>query len=97
MKPRSSLPTLTQWPRPLVPYKRIYGVTEPRTLKPLANDGKLSPHLPAGTLDGLSPEERTTRLWWRDRLPCHERVHLGPEEFDAWLDDLLATARARGR
>src|SRR5260370_37895838 len=37
-----------QWPRALVPYKRIYGVSEPRSLKPLANDGKLSPHLPPG-------------------------------------------------
>src|SRR5215831_5614299 len=35
-----------QWPRALVPYKRIYGVREPRFLRPLANDGKLSRHLP---------------------------------------------------
>src|SRR5436305_8250496 len=42
-----------QWPRALVPYKRIYGVEEPRRLTPLANDGKLSPHLPEGTPFGL--------------------------------------------
>ncbi len=30
-----------QWPRALVPYKRIYGVDEPQRLPPLANDGKL--------------------------------------------------------
>ena len=30
-----------QWPRALVPYKRIYGVDEPQQLTPLANDGKL--------------------------------------------------------
>src|SRR5262249_10224164 len=42
-----------QFPRPLVPYKRIYGVSEPTYLKPLANDGKLSPHLPEGTPYGL--------------------------------------------
>jgi hypothetical protein len=42
-----------QWPRALVPYKRIHGVNEPRYLKPLANDGKLSPHLPEGTPFGL--------------------------------------------
>src|SRR5262245_22069368 len=42
-----------QWPRALVPYKRIYGIDEPRRLPPLANDGKLSPHLPEGTPFGL--------------------------------------------
>jgi hypothetical protein len=42
-----------QWPRPLVPYKRIYGVGEPRRLPALANDGKRSKHLPAGTPFGL--------------------------------------------
>jgi hypothetical protein len=42
-----------QWPRALVPYERIYGIKEPRTIAPLKNDGKLSPHLPAGTPFGL--------------------------------------------
>ncbi len=42
-----------QWPRALVPYKRVHGIDEPKTLTPLANDGKLSPHLPAGTPFGL--------------------------------------------
>jgi hypothetical protein len=42
-----------QWPRPLVPYKRIYGVDEPATLAPVANDGKQSKHLPEGTPFGL--------------------------------------------
>jgi hypothetical protein len=42
-----------QWPRALVPYKRIHGVREPALLKPLANDGTLSPHLPEGTPFGL--------------------------------------------
>jgi hypothetical protein len=42
-----------QWPRALVPYKRIYGVAQPKTLPPLANDGKRSPHLPEGTPFGL--------------------------------------------
>ena len=36
------------WPRAVVPYKRIYGIDEPRSLPRLANDGKLSPHLPDG-------------------------------------------------
>lgn len=38
-----------QWPRALVPYRRIYGIAEPRHLPVLANDGNLSHHLPAGT------------------------------------------------
>ena len=42
-----------QWPRALVPYKRIYGVEEPAQLAPIANDGKRSPHLPEGTPFGL--------------------------------------------
>jgi hypothetical protein len=42
-----------QWPRALVPYKRIYGIDEPKRLTTLANDGRLSPHLPAGTPFGL--------------------------------------------
>ncbi len=42
-----------QWPRALVPYKRIYGVAEPKQLEPLSNDGKASPHLPEGTPFGL--------------------------------------------
>jgi hypothetical protein len=42
-----------QWPRALVPYKRIYGVDEPKALAPVRNDGKLSKHLPEGTPFGL--------------------------------------------
>ncbi|MBY0456899.1 MAG: hypothetical protein K2V38_06150 [Gemmataceae bacterium] len=42
-----------QWPRALVPYKRIHGVDEPKQLPTLANDGSLSKHLPAGTPFGL--------------------------------------------
>jgi hypothetical protein len=41
------------WPRALVPYERIYGVKEPARLPRLANDGKLSRHLPEGTPFGL--------------------------------------------
>jgi len=41
------------WPRALVPYQRIYGVKEPKTIAALKNDGKLSPHLPEGTPFGL--------------------------------------------
>ncbi|MCE9560445.1 MAG: hypothetical protein K8U57_00165 [Planctomycetes bacterium] len=42
-----------QWPRALVPYKRIYGVDQPKPLAAVPNDGKASPHLPAGTPFGL--------------------------------------------
>lgn len=55
-----------QWPRALVPYKRIHGVDEPRTLKPLANDGGRSPHLPEGTPFGLVG---TSSLYKRESFP----------------------------
>src|SRR5205823_3952853 len=42
-----------QWPRALVPYERIHGIKEPKKIAPLANDGKLSNHLPEGTPFGL--------------------------------------------
>lgn len=55
-----------QWPRPLVPYKRIYGVDEPRHLPAHLNDGKLSKHLPAGTPFGLVG---TSSLYKRESFP----------------------------
>ena len=55
-----------QWPRALVPYKRIYGIDEPKRLPPLANDGKLSPHLPEGTPFGLVG---TSSLYKRESYP----------------------------
>jgi hypothetical protein len=42
-----------QWPRALVPYKRIYGVDEPKELPRLANDGGWYGALPEGTPFGL--------------------------------------------
>jgi hypothetical protein len=42
-----------QWPRAVVPYKRVHGIDEPKKQPTLANDGTLSPHLPAGTPFGL--------------------------------------------
>ena len=41
-----------QWPRPVVPYKRMFGVDEPAKLVH-ENDGQKSPHLPAGSPHGL--------------------------------------------
>jgi len=55
-----------QWPRALVPYKRIYGIDEPKTIPPIANDGKLSPHLPEGTPFGLVG---TSSLYKRESYP----------------------------
>ena len=54
------------WPRALVPYKRIHGIEEPVRLKPLANDGKFSPLLPAGTPLGLVG---TSSLYKRESYP----------------------------
>ncbi len=42
-----------QWPRALVPYRRIFGADEPKNLPRLANDGSLSKELPEGTPFGL--------------------------------------------
>lgn len=55
-----------QWPRPLVPYERIYGVKEPKRLPSLRNDGTLSKHLPAGTPFGLIG---TSSLYKRESYP----------------------------
>ena len=53
------------WPRALVPYKRIYGIDEPPRLVH-RNDGKKSPHLPAGTPFGLVG---TSSLYKRESYP----------------------------
>jgi hypothetical protein len=55
-----------QWPRALVPYKAIFGVDEPKRIAPLANDGKLSKHLPEGTPFGLVG---TSSLYKRESYP----------------------------
>ena len=54
-----------QWPRPLVSYKRIYGIDEPARLTH-RNDGKLSKHLPEGTPFGLVG---TSSLYKRESYP----------------------------
>lgn len=54
-----------QWPRPLVPYKRIYGVEEPKQLIH-KNDGKKSPNLPEGTPFGLVG---TSSMYKRESAP----------------------------
>ncbi len=54
------------WPRALVPYERIYGIKEPKTLPRVANDGQKSPHLPAGTPFGLVG---TSSMYKRESYP----------------------------
>jgi hypothetical protein len=49
-----------------VPYERIHNVREPCSLKPLSNDGKLSPHLPEGTPFGLVG---SSSLYKRESFP----------------------------
>jgi hypothetical protein len=41
------------YPKPVVPYKAIYGVDEPATVPWLPNDGTVDPRLPAGTFAGM--------------------------------------------
>jgi hypothetical protein len=55
-----------QWPRPLVPYRQIYGIAQPREIKPIKNDGSRSPHLKAGTPFGLIG---TSSLYKRETFP----------------------------
>jgi len=50
-------------------------------------------HLPAGTADGLSADERVQQLWWDAELRCTERVYAGPGEFDVFMRELLDANR----
>lgn len=61
-------------PRAVVPYQAIYGVVEPVALPWLPNDGRLSPHLPAGTPFGLVG---TSTFYKRNTTPG-----VGQEAFD---------------
>ncbi|MCI0357401.1 MAG: hypothetical protein L0211_02825, partial [Planctomycetaceae bacterium] len=76
------------WPRAVVMYERIYGIKQPKQLQPLANDGSLSPHLPAGTPFGLVG---TSSFYKRESYP-NGRVPEGKvtAEFaggrDQWKD-----------
>src|SRR5262249_7860371 len=54
-----------QWPRPLVPYRRIYGVDEPARLTPPPR-GSLAKYLPEGTPFGLVG---TSSLYKRESFP----------------------------
>ena len=54
------------WPRAVVPYKRIYGIEEPKRLVPVANTGKTHKTLPAGTPFGLVG---TSSMYKRESYP----------------------------
>ena len=55
-----------QFPRAVVPYERIYGMSQPTVISPLANDGSISPHLPEGTPFGLVG---TSSMYKRESYP----------------------------
>ncbi len=50
-------------------------------------------HLPAGSCDGLQPEDLVLQLWWERSFGFAEQVLVGAEDLDGWLDGLLASVR----
>ncbi len=57
-------------------------------------------HLPAGSADRLTAEERVTSLWWEGRLDVSERFLLTAAELDGFLDGFArehAPVRVPGR
>lgn len=85
---------------PWVGWSHHHWITELRdgglrfTFKPhlLGDQGR---HLPAGSCDGLAPEDLVLQLWWEDSFAFGEQVLVGAEEFDGWLAGLLQDAAAR--
>lgn len=63
-----------QQPRPVVPYRAIYGVAQPKALPFLPNDGTLHPALPSGTPYGLVG---TASFYRRDTAPGTTRTAFG--------------------
>jgi hypothetical protein len=80
-----------QWPRPLVPYKQIYGVDEPQRLVH-TNDGRRSPHLPEGTPFGLVG---TSSMYKRESAPLGRVPEAGVTAEIPWQpgDTLESVAR----
>jgi hypothetical protein len=54
------------WPRAVVPYAAVHGISEPTALPWLPNDGSLHPALPAGTPYGLVG---TSSVYKRESFP----------------------------
>ena len=54
-------------------------------------------HLPAGSYDGLSEEQRVSALWWQGSFTARERIFDSAAELDAYLDGLVRPSGARGR
>ena len=65
-----------QWPRAVVPYRRIYGVVEPAYKVPPVNDGNANLALPAGSPYGLVG---TSSMYKRESAPYGE-VAKGSDE-----------------
>lgn len=51
-------------------------------------------HLPAGSMDGVAPEDRVQTLWWEAHFQARERFVWRADELDGFLED---TVRAAGR
>ncbi|GMU91183.1 MAG: hypothetical protein AMXMBFR4_02410 [Candidatus Hydrogenedentota bacterium] len=68
LKDRSSYNEV--WPRAVVPYSEIYGISEPERIPWLPNDGSEHDELPAGTPYGLVG---TSSLLKRDTFPGYVR------------------------
>jgi SAM-dependent methyltransferase len=47
-------------------------------------------HLPAGSVDGLAPEQRVQTVWWDGRLEARERFLATAEELDGFLRAIVA-------
>lgn len=72
-----------QWPRPVVPYQRIYGVDEPAGKSPPANDGTASRYLPEGSAFGLVG---TSSFYKRESItegavPEGSVTAIGPQQY----------------
>lgn len=52
-------------------------------------------HLDVGSCALLPPEDRVLQLWWTGSFSFREQIFVGADEFDPWLEELLATARNR--
>lgn len=54
-------------------------------------------HLPAGSVDGLTPAQRVQTLWWEGSFETSERFMWTAEELDGFLEECAATANGKAR